>query len=384
MLIKVKKKRCHMVVFNFQNDETNDRFTKSMLESIMQDYDYVLPATREKSISEFKPKLGKTVLRTVIFVQKDWWSRMGHIWWNEYKSKWYEKIIPKNRGKIIQQNMAGIEQFNKKCNIMDENLLCQLTVISIPTYGKVGIINTNFKNVSTVFTKLRETMNKKIAEYRVKRIVSDTRELKSKEIYPLYKSVYEMTRLKIVKEQSKCLNQVIQKAKEEGVDYLLVGGNLNYRVKLTEKFKSIPALLESLQYQYSKISRRLLAQYEEITAEFSSRAIEPMQEGVDNMGPTFPPTCTLSSARGPGCLINRNLNFNKMGTGRYRNSQLNESCYISNANAMYSAFGWCDRILYNTFNNKSPMKCTYYDSGDIFTGDNIRGNYRSVFGIFEI
>ena len=394
MIKKIQKKRCHMVIFNFQNDQSNDIFTKTFLPSIMKEYNYIMPSTAAKSISEFKPKFGTTVLRTIIYVQKMWWKRISMTWWNDYKAKWYEKVVPKNVNKIVEEKMANIQQFNKKCNLMDENLLSQLTVLEIPTYGKLGIINTNFRGNEDIFIKLNELMQKKIKEYRNERKWM-TRNLTEKDIYPLYESVYEMTRQKIIQEQSKCLNQMITKAKEEGVEYLILSGNLNYRVKLTSKFKSIPKLLESFQYQYSRISRQLLSQYEEITAELASKSIDPLMEGVNNRGVTFPPTCLLRQSRNPDqCKIVRNWNrwnMNEFTTGKmYKSSQYNKDCYLMSNNQNYTPFGWCDRIFYNSYgknknknqNKKDKMKCVYYDSGDVF--ESVSGNYRPVFAILEI
>ncbi len=405
MIAKIQKKRCHMVIFNFQNDQANDRFTKTFLPSIMDDFDYTFPTGKSKSsstmgsiiakltntknnkspsVSEFKPKMGKTMLRTVIFVQKLWWKRLGYIWWNQYKVRAVNKFLSKNSNKIIQQNMANIKQFTRKCNIMDENLLSELTTMDVPTYGKLGIVNVCFKN-REIYAKLNQILHKKMEEYKQNKSIN--RNLKPQEVFPLYESVFEMTRLKIIKEQSKCFKDMIDKAKEERVDYLIVGGDLNYRVKLSKKFRNIPQLLESFEYQYGRVSRQLLQQYEEISAEFESRAIEPLLEGVDNYGPTFPPTCTLSRSRDNSCKVRRiwrtwNID-NEMGSSsnKYTNGQYHQSCFMNPTNE-FDAFGWCDRIFYNTYNGKNKLKCIYYDSVDVIPEK--LSNNRPVMAILEL
>jgi hypothetical protein len=137
-----------------------------------------------------------------------------------------------------------------------------------------------------------------------------------------------------------------------------------------------------LSYQYSQISRSIIAKYDEVASQFRSKVIEPLMEGVDNLGPQFPPTCLLQAERPKKCQHVAIWSENKPMD---QSSQLyDEECYALNTtrNSM-GAVGWCNRIFYKKMNkNDRDLNCIYYNSVDLL--HYYRNSYRPVMGIFEI
>jgi hypothetical protein len=178
--------------------------------------------------------------------------------------------------------------------------------------------------------------------------------------------------------QTECLQKGIQKAIEEGVDYLFVYGSLNYRIKVNGEYRSVVEVLNSLGYHYKQISRELLAKYDEIANQFEMRHIETLLEGEDNEGPKFSPTCILSSGRSRECQSIANWTANK--PANLSGKQYDRYCYVTQSGNV--PMGWCDRIFYQTYHNKPSLTCEYYDSTD--DPNFLLGNHRAVYGIYEI
>jgi hypothetical protein len=321
--------------------------------------------------------MGKSELRTLLYVNQNWYNGIKDKWWNETRKKWYQKLIPNKPKKIVAENMLTMEHYKNSCNLMDDNLLVMLSTFTIHTYGKVGIINVDFKDNPEIYKNMKKLLDEKKKEYMDK---YNFKPLK-KDFIKIYDSVYEITRQKLINDYNKCLSSIIKKAKDEKVDMVFMGGSFNYKFTLGKKFQDIPRILEMMSYQYSHITRILLSRYDEIAKQFELHNIEKMNEGVDNMGPSFPPTCVLNETRDEEC--KQEANWSRNNPSNIRNKLFNKSCYLFDTNGTNShgKLGWCDRIFFNSY-SKIELSCILYTSSDF--GSFAYNNHRAVFGLYEL
>jgi hypothetical protein len=136
-------------------------------------------------------------------------------------------------------------------------------------------------------------------------------------------------------------------------------GDFNYRVNVLPKPEEFLTISDLKFRQDVHISSDNLTQlwkdlyenHDELLKQIKKNLIYAMNEGVDNQGPIFAPTCKLEKSETRGY---------KMGKNKQR--------YPS----------WCDRVLY-----KGNVKNLLYKSWDY--GNLMRhSDHASVFGIFEI
>jgi hypothetical protein len=384
MIQSLKKRKCKIVIFCFQNDQDNSLFSKIVLRNIMMHNGFILPgdsqelSNKNSLIGEYKPAVGKSILRTLLYVDEDWYKRMKNRWWAEMKIQWYKKLIPNRPNKLVINKLFRMEHFSKSCNLTDDNLLGLLSTFTIPGYGKMGILNIDFKDKPEIYKKMKELFEEKkrkfIEEYKF--------EPRKKDFVQMYDSIYEITRQSLINDSNKCLMKIIEKAKAEKVDTLFLSGSMNYKFTLGEKFQNIPRILEMMSYHYNHITRFILSRYDEIAKQFHYQNIDSFSEGIDNMGPSFPPTCILSPGRDERC--HQEVNWNENTINNVRNDLYNRSCYLlNNEEHQEGKLGWCDRIFYHHFNTNINLECTSYTTSDFpsFTGNN---NHRAVMGIFEL
>jgi hypothetical protein len=384
MVHSLKKRKCKIVIFCFQNDENNSLFSKTVLRNIMMHNVFVLTGDspefekKDELIGEYKPTVGNSIMRTLLYVDEDWYKRIKSRWWAEMKIQWYKKLIPNKPNKLVMNKMLRMSHFSKSCNVMDDNLLGMISTFTIPGYCKVGIINIDFKDKVEIYNKMKELLEEKKKKFRDEYKF----EPRKKDFVQMYDSIYEITRQKMINESNKCLMKIVEKAMTEKVDMLFLCGSMNYKFTLGEKFQNIPRILEMMGYHYQSITRFILSRYDEIAQQFHLQNIDSFNEGINNMGPTFPPTCILSQSREEQC--KQVSNWNQNNFSNVRNDLYDPSCYMFNNNGNQSGkLGWCDRIFYNNFHTNMNLDCISYTTSD-FPSFTMNNNHRAVLGLFEL
>jgi len=159
-------------------------------------------------------------------------------------------------------------------------------------------------------------------------------------------------------------NKIVQDyIHDKDIDYAFVFGKLNYRLSM---FSKSGDLLDTTKYAYT-FERGTVdyhsyySEADELRREMDLGNIYEFQEGINNRGPNFLPTCDR-----------------KLG----RNKLCKEECFELGSNRLRIP-SWCIRILYNNYNSLSQINCKVYDrfeSGDTMTSSTDAG----VYGIYQI
>lgn len=107
------------------------------------------------------------------------------------------------------------------------------------------------------------------------------------------------------------------------------------------------------------------------------KIFEELQEGVDDLGPGFFPTCKMCKRRVVGCPhVGTNGVCDKCDDGLKC-----QKCFAFSQGGKRRYLGWCDRILYK--NGKyTRVVCTKYDRYDY--GNMTFSDHAAVYGNFEI
>jgi len=172
-----------------------------------------------------------------------------------------------------------------------------------------------------------------------------------------------------------CFNNIIENLvlNYSNVSHVILMGDLNYRVwfdnrgaieigqEILDKF-----LLEP--QHYKDVLNELYLTGDELVKQMRKENIYNFLEGVNNEGPLFAPTCKMKKNR--EYLVN---NKSKLVTDFWN---------IGHNQRIPS---WCDRILYQKFNNSDMRNiiCTYYDSFDV--GNVMKmSDHSGVVAIFEL
>jgi hypothetical protein len=161
--------------------------------------------------------------------------------------------------------------------------------------------------------------------------------------------------------QAHCLRELCTAVETRcNPDTLIVFGDLNFRVQvrketgaqeIAERIFSDPEYLKELVNEADEL--RLLFDY------FRTQHDGPIfQEGIENQGPEFAPTCKLKSGR---CGPLQHASY-KLGHDNQRTPS------------------WCDRILYR--NNQGLMECLEYNHWE--QGTMNRSDHAAVLGVFML
>lgn len=164
--------------------------------------------------------------------------------------------------------------------------------------------------------------------------------------------------------QARCLQHLYTDATETfNPDYLFLLGDLNFRVQfrgestakeITERLFSEEGYLESLVREADEL--QLLLDYSRNSEDLS--LVPPLNEGLNNGGPLFLPTCKLQQGRE------------------------NEKCVIEDyraGNNNRRTPSWCDRILYT---GRRGVLCLVYNRWDY--GEMNLSDHASVIGVYQI
>jgi len=145
-------------------------------------------------------------------------------------------------------------------------------------------------------------------------------------------------------------------------DFLIYFGDFNYRLS-DHRPANIVAdelILNKNNYDYFSY---IYNNNDELKEQINRRNIYEFNEGIDNKGPSFLPTCKMSKNR---C---KNITYWKLGKNNHRIPS------------------WCDRILYkkynNTYNTNYNIKCIYYNRFDV--GNTMsKSDHSGIISIFNI
>ena len=143
-------------------------------------------------------------------------------------------------------------------------------------------------------------------------------------------------------------------------DYVFFFGDFNYRVQHPIGADQFAIDIEK-NYNNKDFYVNIVEQCDELTHQIKIGTIYNMQEGVNNMGPLFAPTCKLVKPRG--------LNGKIYKTGKHNQR----------------VPSWCDRILYMNYTKSKPfeLSCMLYDRFDAGAVME-KSDHAAVIGLFDI
>jgi len=138
-------------------------------------------------------------------------------------------------------------------------------------------------------------------------------------------------------------------------NYVILMGDLNYRMRPFQNWSA----QESGQLILENLGRYI--KHDELTIEMKGGNIYSMNEGIQNLGPIFPPTC-------------------KMLKGRFNGSDVRLEDYnLGKYDARVPSY--CDRILYQSYGNVPEMVCLLYDRLDY--GIMNKSDHAGVYAVFS-
>ena len=139
------------------------------------------------------------------------------------------------------------------------------------------------------------------------------------------------------------------------VNHVLLMGDLNYRMVPFENWSGTES------GELILTSPNLYRSYDELFIEMNSGNVPLMQEGVNNTGPLFAPTCKMRKMR---------LNDAAPDIQDYN---------IGKQDARVPSY--CDRILYQNYGDSAPLRCLVYDRFD--KGIMNKSDHAGVYGIYS-
>jgi len=172
-----------------------------------------------------------------------------------------------------------------------------------------------------------------------------------------------------------CFNKIIENLVLDNninYDYIIYFGDLNYRISEHRPADTIANELLSNDSQYIK---ELYENFDELKCQMDKQNIYKFNEGIDNNGPIFLPTCKM--------LKNRDFKNRDLKNTNLKNTNLNNINWkLGKYNHRIPS--WCDRILYKKYTkNNHNIKCIYYDRFD-FGATMAKSDHAAVMSIFVI
>lgn len=173
------------------------------------------------------------------------------------------------------------------------------------------------------------------------------------------------------------------------VTHAIVLGDLNYRLYSDDSDAEAMAnkLLEAYENENKEAIRQIYLNHDELIREMKKENIYGFQEGVDNQGPLFMPTCKMAKGRRQVCKFDKRYEqgFKDIPTElRHKASFTAPDCWkLGKFDQRIPS--WCDRILYNKVQEDNPnnISCTLYDRFDIGDAMN-KSDHAGVYAVLEI
>lgn len=184
----------------------------------------------------------------------------------------------------------------------------------------------------------------------------------------------EMIRYNDVLYQNMCFNEIYRHLVldlEIRPDYVILMGDFNYRLKpitvpdghflhpyaTAGNFGAFEMAGIFEEYGSPVVYDQVYRHCDELYEQMQKRNIYIFEEGVDNRGPQFFPTCKLVKSRPE--------NYDQpIPRPRGRPRMTSRAFKLGLANQRTPS--WCDRILYSSLNSKvNPILCTRYDRFDV-------------------
>lgn len=174
-----------------------------------------------------------------------------------------------------------------------------------------------------------------------------------------------MLRQNEISESNVCFNNIIEHLvlfKDPIPTHVIYFGDFNYRlsdprpaIEVACDFNEQGGDVSFIWDMYNK--------YDELCEQMRRKNIYTFSEGVNNHGPLFIPTC-------------------KMAKGRPNEDEVNIAWETGREDQRVPS--WCDRILYNKFNeDDNTLSCVYYDRFDVGTVMS-KSDHAAVLAMFEL
>lgn len=178
-----------------------------------------------------------------------------------------------------------------------------------------------------------------------------------------------MLRQTEVNQSNICFNSIVEHLvlfRDTVPTYVIYFGDFNYRLADPRGASEVADEFNKRRHDIQFI-RDMYCTYDELKEQMRRQNIYEFYEGMNNQGPTFLPTCKMVKGRVTGQSRNDN-GINYWKTGRYDQR----------------VPSWCDRILYQKFNEDGhKMICTHYSRFDVGTVMS-KSDHAGVLSLFEL
>lgn len=190
-------------------------------------------------------------------------------------------------------------------------------------------------------------------------------------------------RLKDIRTQTECLNDVLKEFTDgKDINNIFVMGDLNYRLNpysypLYDPVYERDYILELLENrQYMKVYR----EYDELLREIlDDRILIKFNEGKDNRGINFPPTCKMYNNKKGAPYKKFPNEINSLhGRDNRCTTYFDSYCYKQGINN-WRIPSFCDRILYA---GTSDIKCKEYDSISSEIINTV--DHNMIYGVYDV
>lgn len=322
---KIKREEPDIIVIGFQED----RFPGSYFHS------HLLP--------EEMPKLGYDLIKRSKLMGLGMTSYKGMMNLDPYErgirmsiyAKQYLKPIIENEETEMRQVIGNDGQDEYICSsIITRGKGAIAAYLILPGVGRIAFVCCHLPFDSKSLIKERESNNRII-------------------------------RQNALNQSNECFNNIIEhlvlNRKPTPINVIYFG-DFNYRVA---DYRS--ALQVAYLFQQNSNNREFITsmylEYDELKNQMDKHNIYKFSEGIDNIGPTFLPTCKMSKER-------RDNNYN--------------NCIWKVGKYCQRVPSWCDRILYQKFGNDGwNLTCSHYnrfDLGNVMA----KSDHAAVIGIYNL
>lgn len=368
ILEKIIRNNCNLVLLCLQQNSNNSKIIPA-IHRVMIKLGYLMPYVDGKSSDHSEGKL-----KMIVFAHNNWWNKL--------KKKYTGIKIEKDSG---------------SCGVFTGRGYTLLKIKLPLPFGKLAFGNIHNLYDSSAFKKIARE-ERKIWLKKLPNSNADKR--------IIYRQLYQKYRLKSLKKQNECINKLMKLINNDDLQFIV--GDLNYRVVKSNPYpidsnnnskliyytnpdqvlKKISSLLKD---NNRKKLKRYIADHDELTLfKRVSIDLKKFEEGINDLGPQFMPTCKMMINRNPK-ECGENINFDEkkrkekyvMKKNRKKILTTEDECYKF-GNINHRVPSWCDRIMYQSkYKNIITIKCLEYNS---FNGIGFvtQSDHNPVYGIYEL